>query len=73
MEKNCQVPRMSSGLDIHHFILGSEGMNIVTTISKFCLVFKKIFVPNNHSFTFVKDWKFFFRIRENEIIHLVIH
>lgn len=25
MEKSCQVPRLSSGLDIHHFILGSEG------------------------------------------------
>lgn len=25
MEKSCQVPRMSSGLDIHHFMMGSEG------------------------------------------------
>lgn len=25
MEKSCQVPRLSSGPDIHHFILGSEG------------------------------------------------
>ena len=25
MEKSCQVPRMSCGPDIHHFILGSEG------------------------------------------------
>ena len=26
MEKSCQVPRISCGPDIHHFILGSEGM-----------------------------------------------
>lgn len=26
MEKSCQVPRMSSGPDIHHIILGSEGI-----------------------------------------------
>ena len=25
MEKSCQVPRISCGPDIHHFILGSEG------------------------------------------------
>ena len=25
VEKSCQVPRMSSGPDIHHFIMGSEG------------------------------------------------
>ena len=25
MQKSCQVPRISSGPDIHHFILGSEG------------------------------------------------
>ena len=25
VEKSCQVPRMSSGPDIHLFILGSEG------------------------------------------------
>lgn len=25
LEKSCQVPRMSAGPDIHHFILGSEG------------------------------------------------
>lgn len=25
VEKNCQVPRMSTGPDIHHFIMGSEG------------------------------------------------
>lgn len=28
MEKSCQVPRMSSGPDIHHIILGSEGKDI---------------------------------------------
>lgn len=27
VEKNCQVPRMSTGPDIHHFIMGSEGIN----------------------------------------------
>lgn len=25
LEKNCQVPRISAGPDIHHLILGSEG------------------------------------------------
>lgn len=25
LQKNCQVPRISNGPDIHHFILGSEG------------------------------------------------
>lgn len=25
IEKSCQVPRMSTGPDIHNFILGSEG------------------------------------------------
>ena len=25
IEKSCQVPRISSGPDIHHFIMGSEG------------------------------------------------
>lgn len=29
VEKNCQVPRMSTGPDIHHFIMGSEGIGIV--------------------------------------------
>ncbi|KAK0067379.1 alkyldihydroxyacetonephosphate synthase peroxisomal [Biomphalaria pfeifferi] len=34
MEKNCQVPRMSCGPDIHHFILGSEGtLGVITEIT----------------------------------------
>lgn len=36
VEKNCQVPRMSTGPDIHHFIMGSEGIN--TVISHNCIL-----------------------------------
>lgn len=28
VEKSCQGPRMSTGPDIYHFIMGSEGMNL---------------------------------------------
>lgn len=33
VQKNCQVPRMSSGPDVHQFILGSEGtLGVVTEV-----------------------------------------
>lgn len=35
LEKSCQAPRVSSGPDIHHFILGSEGKNSQKSREKF--------------------------------------
>ena len=33
IQKNCQVPRMSAGPDIHQFILGSEGtLGVITEV-----------------------------------------
>ncbi|CAH1773004.1 unnamed protein product, partial [Owenia fusiformis] len=34
VEKGCQVPRMSCGPDIHHFIMGSEGtLGVITEVT----------------------------------------
>ncbi|XP_075558835.1 alkyldihydroxyacetonephosphate synthase isoform X1 [Dermacentor variabilis] len=33
VERSCQVPRISSGPDVHHFVLGSEGtLGVVTQV-----------------------------------------
>jgi len=34
LEKFCNVPRISAGPDIHHVILGSEGITITDTVQK---------------------------------------
>uniref|UniRef100_A0A8B9J6L6 Alkylglycerone-phosphate synthase n=1 Tax=Astyanax mexicanus TaxID=7994 RepID=A0A8B9J6L6_ASTMX len=42
IEKSCQGPRMSTGPDIHHFIMGSEGMDVQHCIyvwNLFCVFF----------------------------------
>ena len=35
VERNCLVPRMSSGPDLHHFIMGSEG-DYIDVVYYFC-------------------------------------
>lgn len=36
IEKSCQGPRMSTGPDIHHFIMGSEGTKSMGMNIYFC-------------------------------------
>ena len=45
MEKSCQVPRISSGPDIHHVILGSEGKHAVAaSVAGSCLLLSAVVV-----------------------------
>ena len=41
VEKFCQVPRISSGPDIHHFILGSEGNALLHSV---LIIFNSSFI-----------------------------
>jgi len=36
LEKNCLVPRISSGPDLHHFVMGSEG-TFTLSLSHSCI------------------------------------
>ena len=42
LEKNCMVPRVSSGPDLHHFIMGSEGTPHHNSITPFVGVSTKV-------------------------------
>jgi len=46
VEKGCQVPRISSGPDVHEFILGSEGiLGVITEVT----VKVRVHISNNHN------------------------